>query len=172
MKNRAPVLDRATSPEGGLAEKNAPDRWQGMTITYKGRLEQEDYRTQFNHTAYPLARHLTRHCKVFEFVPEFTDQGRIHYHGIYKAVNKQKGLELYQLLRKHGFIKIETNLRDIVKWKEYIYKEKETTQKLIGRKEITINTVFTEAMAQRDMQRVQDMENMLNKMKTDLLDGV
>lgn len=160
-------LTKVRTPKGDVPKGEMPGKWQGLTVTFKDNLEKYSYREQFNRTAYRLCRHLGYMCSVYEFYPEFTDTGRIHYHGRYKPKTKHKALQGYEELRKYGFIKIETNVKDMNKWLEYIRKDYASTKSLI-KTEILINPDFYFNMLQKDADRIKNMEQQLEIMKRDI----
>lgn len=127
MKNRDSVLDKGTNPKG---ETETLSVWQGLTITYADSLERYTYKEQFQKTSWRLLDICNKYFQCYEFIPEFTENGRIHYHGRYKSKSKKASLLAYQELRKTGFIKIE-KIKDHNAWNTYIYKEYNDTSKLI-----------------------------------------
>jgi len=149
-----PILDRATNPKP----------WSGLTVTYKARLENNSYKDQFNKTAYSLCRTLAKYCHIYDFYAEFTEEGRIHYHGIYKCQNKYKSLKLYEELRKNGFIKIE-KLPIGKEWHEYIKKDYDQSRKLIGLSYRPINKEFYDNMLARDEIRRKNIEDFVEMNK-------
>lgn len=154
-------------PENGATKKGDPPVWQGLTITYKTALENFPYREQFNKTAYSLARILNNMADEYSFYPEFTDVGRIHYHGKYKPKSKHKALQGYEQLRKTGYIKIESTIKDHTAWNDYIRKEYDSVKKLINR-DPRVDKVFYNEMVTVQEQKLIDMEKYLNKMRSDL----
>jgi len=162
-----PVREHVPCSQAGLANDEDPVAWQGLTVTYKLGLEVLTYREQFNRTAYRLCRQLDSFCSIYKFYPEFTDTGRIHYHGIYKPLSKYKAFKGYEALRRHGHIKIEARLKQTNKWKSYIEKDHEMTRKLIGRP-IMIDPEFFRAMLKADDERVKDMIYHLSIMKKEV----
>lgn len=133
MKNHSCLLDKATNPRPQAeGEGKTTTVWQGMTITFRDPLECYTYKEQFQKTSWRLLDIFNRHYTAYEFYPEFTDKGRIHYHGRYKTKSSYDAKKSYEELRKKGFIKIE-NIKQHDRWLEYILKQYEETLKLIDR---------------------------------------
>lgn len=129
---RNPVLDKITNPKGEGAHPQQSDVWQGLTITYAEPLERYSYKEQFKKTSWQLLDRMHRHFRCYEFYPEFTDNGRIHYHGQYKSKSKRDTLKAFEEFRKKGFIKHE-RIKDHGQWYKYITKDIPATQDLIDR---------------------------------------
>lgn len=139
------ILDKAPNKKQDLAE------WQGITITFSASLERYTYREQYNKTAYQLCRLFTEGSTCYRICPEFTESGRIHYHGVYKPSTKYKTLKMYEKLRKTGYIKIERKVSH--NWHEYIIKDYKDTSKLIGLSNITVDNDMHTRMEAIDKQR-------------------
>lgn len=125
-----------------IEEKNPPVepiKCYGITITFKSPLER-DYKpfSQYNYSRVIVSRILGESCVDFRVMPEFTIQGRIHYHGILKIRNFAKWVRsTLPSLRTKGFVKIETFKEQLNhdRWVEYMYKSTDTTKEILGCKE-------------------------------------
>lgn len=151
------ILDKATNKIPPLKE------WLGLTITFKDAIERHTYREQYNKTAYSICRIMNDGATAYRLYPEFTETGRIHYHGIYKPDTKYKALKMYERLRKNGFIKIERKIS--TKWHEYIVKDYKDTCKLIGLKSTLISPDMHERILAVDSSRRQIMEHFVTEHK-------
>lgn len=132
------VLDQAM-PDLGTDKRLEP--YKGITVTFRKPLENTyDYRGQFFVTASKLLRMMPLYCSTFELIPEFTENGRIHYHGKYKPKDSKNGLKLLQQLRQQcGFCKIEHTLKHADKWNDYMRKGLKDTQDLVLFPDIILN---------------------------------
>lgn len=124
-----------------ITEKNTPlepIKCYGITITFRKPLELTNKPfSQFNYTRIIVSKILGMSCIDFRCMPEFTVQGRIHYHGILKIRNFSKWVKsTLPSLRKLGYVKIETFKESINKqrWEEYMYKSLEETSKILNMK--------------------------------------
>lgn len=113
--------------------------WRGLTITFQTNYERKPYIYQFSDTKEILYKIMPKYFRLFKFIPEFTESGRIHYHGKFKQEDKALRLKGFEELRRRcGFIKVETsNLSS--KWDDYIIKDVKTTCKLIGINNIIVS---------------------------------
>lgn len=119
-------------------EKNSPlepIKCYGITITFKSPLER-DFKpfSQYNYTRVYISKILGESCVDFRIMPEFTIQGRIHYHGILKIKNFAKWVRsTLPSLRAKGFIKIETfkKQENHDRWVTYMYKSKDDTKDIL-----------------------------------------
>jgi len=141
-----------------MEHSNQP--WKGITLTLRKPLENNyDYRSQFFLTASKMLRTFPKYCSVFELYPEFTQRGRIHYHGRFKPKSNKDQLKLLQLLRQEvGFIKVESVIKHMVHWSDYCKKDLETSRELIKFNDI----VLTDKSSITDLQeRVFKIESLL-----------
>jgi len=93
---------------------------------------------QYNYTRIIISKILGSSCVDFRCMPEFTVQGRIHYHSILKIKNFSKWVkDTLPSLRKLGYCKIESFKEDInrTRWEEYMYKSTEDTKIILGIKD-------------------------------------
>lgn len=108
------------------------------TITLKPKLYKYSSVTQYELTYGILLHHLIQTVQDFEFVPEHTQQGNIHYHGwVYDSNPLQKINLLNKLKRERsfGFIKLTPDIiineDQIQRTHKYMCKDFEDTKKLL-----------------------------------------
>lgn len=113
-------------------ESDSPIKVHGITITFNKPLELTmSPRAQYNYTRVILSKLLNFSTFDFILMPEFTLQGRIHYHGILKIKNFAKWVkDTLPSLRRIGFIKLENKITP--KWNQYIYKSLSDTKAILG----------------------------------------
>lgn len=114
--------------------------WRGITITFKRPFENNvPYHMQFDitrDTLYDIIK-----WDTYLLYPEFTEAGRIHYHGKYKVTDKTKHLKTIADLRYQcGLIKLE-EIKYHDKWNAYIRKEILETSRLVKRVNIELNEI-------------------------------
>lgn len=75
---------------------------------------------------YEILSHIRLSSEVYVFVPEITDQGRLHCHGWLVISNKVNWIRFQKYVRRYGFIKIPY-ARNKQKVFDYVRKDLETT---------------------------------------------
>lgn len=85
----------------------------------------ERYHTEF---LPELVRFLRRCSKRYMVYPEFTDMGRLHFHGLFYIHDKTAMLKGLPRLQKLGFIKLDKikTFGDHLRWVIYMSKERAT----------------------------------------------
>ncbi len=73
---------------------------------------------------------IRKFSKNYEIYPELSDTGRLHYHGYMTIDDIIKYKRIINSLRYIGFVKIETKLRNKMKWMDYCKKDIDSTSKI------------------------------------------
>lgn len=126
---------------------DVPEPLKGITITFRKRYE-NNHDCEFQWKATRQLLYEVLKCRsywdTYLFVPEFTENGRIHYHGYFRPKGKAIDIRIFKKLRKHcGFIKVEHSVRDMNAWKTYMFKEKEDTARLCNQFLASDNILLT-----------------------------
>lgn len=109
-----------------------------FTITLKPKLYKYSSVTQYELTYGTIQHHLMTTVQDFEFVPEHTQQGNIHYHGWIYDNNPLQRINLLNKLKRDrtlGFIKMTPEViitnEQIKRSHDYLCKDYVNTRKLL-----------------------------------------
>jgi len=110
------------------------EKWIGITVTVRDDIENHaDPCTQVKIIGDKLLWIAKKEWRIFKLFPEFTFNGRIHYHGWYKPKSKVSHQRAMIRLRKHiGFIKTENNFLSFQNWVDYCQKDTLDVEELTG----------------------------------------
>lgn len=115
-----PLLDetpggRIECPTGGTA----------LTVTLNPKWYEYKTIIQYQKTKVLLSRLAKRYKLTFLYlVPELTEGGNIHYHGVYKCINDNaRKLFLKSISRNIGYL-VTKFIDNEIKWDQYIHKDK------------------------------------------------
>lgn len=127
-----------------ITEKNYTVKQYGITQTFRNPLERtHSVRAQYYYTRVMLSKYLGESCDDFVIYPEFTIQGRIHYHGLLTIKNYVKWVrDTLPRLRKLGFVKMETFKDNPDNWITYMKKSVLDTKAILNFKD-DINIAVT-----------------------------
>ncbi len=79
----------------------------------------------YNDDKLKIAKWLNRFSDHYIIVPEFSDNGRLHYHGLFNMCDKIKYYKSkYSIDKEIGFVKVEriNDFKSHLRWLMYIYK--------------------------------------------------
>lgn len=118
-------------------EKNT-NKWRFLTLTYRNDpynvIIKGDLRDQYMSTYKNIKVFLQDFCDEYMCNPEYTDNGRIHWHILYtcKFGSRLKRLVwLQEFKRNQGFIK-DMLVKNFIKCHEYITKEEKEMEEFFG----------------------------------------
>lgn len=120
-----------------ITEKNYTVKQYGITQTFRTPFEQTHKpRGQYYYTRVILSKYLGESCDDFVIYPEFTIQGRIHYHGILTIINYVRWVrDTLPRLRKLGYVKMESFKDNPDNWITYMKKSLTETKEILQFKE-------------------------------------
>ncbi len=99
------------------------DQYYSITISAQYRTVHPDF--LYNDDKLKLIKWLNRFSDHYIIVPEFSDNGRLHYHGVFKMCDKIKYYKSkYNIDKEIGFVKVEkiNDFKSHLRWLTYIYK--------------------------------------------------
>lgn len=140
---------------------NEPIKEYGITITFKNPLElTHTPKSMYYYTRVIISKYMGESTIDFRLMPEFTIQGRIHYHGIFKIYKFNKWVKTtLPRLRNLGYCKIETfkESTNKTRWTDYMYKNTNETKNILGFKddisiEVNINDYKQWKLKQPDIE--------------------
>ncbi len=95
-----------------------------ITISAQYRTVHPDF--LYNDDKLKLVKWLNRFSDHYIIVPEFSDNGRLHYHGLFNMSDKIKYYKSkYSIDKEIGFVKVEriNDFKSHLRWLMYIYKD-------------------------------------------------
>lgn len=102
---------------------------QSLALTVSPKPIVGDYLEKYHTEFLPIIVRFLRRCsKRYIMYPEFTDTGRLHFHGLVDVIDKVAFCKGIPLLQRLGFVKIDKirTLGDRLRWIIYISKDRAT----------------------------------------------
>lgn len=96
----------------------------GITCTLKKKFHLEDATWMHRHIERSIIRSRLWRKRKYILIPEFTQNGNLHYHGIIYDCYHVHSMKIVNWWRRtYGFVKVEMKLRNYKNWVRYITKD-------------------------------------------------